>query len=107
MERSSDRKPLAIANWKMAMTISESLAFVERFQKAVGTLAESMDIVLCPRYTAISAVSQALTNSSIDVGAQNVCAAPGSAHTGEISAPVLADAGCRWVKRYPERPNIW
>jgi triosephosphate isomerase len=97
METSLTRKPLALANWKMAMTISKSLAFVEQFQIAVGTLAELVDIVLCPPYTALYAVSHALTKTSIDVGAQNLCAAPGSAHTGEISAPLLVDAGCRWV----------
>ncbi|MBN1979023.1 MAG: triosephosphate isomerase, partial [Anaerolineae bacterium] len=92
-----NRKPLALANWKMAMTIPESRAFVYKFRAAVGDLAQAVDIVLCPPHTALHAVAQALADSPIALGAQNLCAAPGLAHTGEISAPLLADAGCEWV----------
>nr|HID14595.1 triosephosphate isomerase [Anaerolineae bacterium] len=93
----SGRKPLAVANWKMAMTIAESLAFVHEFRAAVGDLAQAVDIVLCPPYTALHAVAQVLIHTPIGLGAQNLCAAPGKAHTGEISASLLADAGCEWV----------
>ena len=79
------------------MTISESLAFAREFCAAVGGLAHSMDIVLCPPFTALHALSQALLDTSIDLGAQNVHAASDKAHTGEISAVLAADAGCRWV----------
>jgi triosephosphate isomerase len=92
-----NRKPLALANWKMAMTVSESLAFVHQFQAAVGDLAQKVDIVLCPPYTALHPMAQALTDSPIALGAQNLCATPGLAHTGEISASLLIDAGCEWV----------
>lgn len=92
-----NRKPLALANWKMAMTIPESIAFVHRFSAAVGDLVQAVDIVLCPPYTALQPMTQALADTPIALGAQNLCAAPGMAHTGEISAPLLADAGCEWV----------
>lgn len=97
MENSPARKPFALANWKMAMTIPESLAFVRQFRAAVGELAQEVDIVLCPPYTALHAVAQALVDSPIALGAQDLCAAPGLAHTGEISAPLLADVGCKWA----------
>jgi len=93
----SDRKPFAVANWKMAMTIPESIAFVREFRVAAGDLTQAVDVVLCPPYTALHAVAQALAGHPIGLGAQNLCAAPGQAHTGEISAPLLADAGCEWV----------
>lgn len=92
-----NRKPLALANWKMAMTIPESLDFVHQFRAAVSDLAQMVDIVLCPPYTALQSMAQALTGTPIALGAQNLYAAPGLAHTGEISAPLLADAGCEWV----------
>jgi triosephosphate isomerase len=91
------RKPFAVANWKMAMTIPESLAFVQTFVDTIRVLAQAVDIVLCPPYTALYAVARALTGSPIMPGAQTLCAAPGEAHTGQISAPLLADAGCEWV----------
>jgi triosephosphate isomerase (TIM) len=92
-----DRKPFAIANWKMAMTISESLSFVREFCATIGDLGQAVDIVLCPPYTALHAVAQALAPSPIGLGAQDVSGATGKAHTGKISASLLADAGCEWV----------
>jgi triosephosphate isomerase len=97
MEDSRRRKPFAVANWKMAMTVAESLAFVREFCLAVGSLVQSVDIILCPPYTALYALSQALADSSIELGAQDVSAAPGESHTGAISPRLLADAGCTWV----------
>lgn len=91
------RKPFAIANWKMAMTISESLSFVREFRAIAGELAQAIDVVICPPYTALSAVAQALADTPLMLGAQDLCAAPGLAHTGEISAALLADVGCQWV----------
>ena len=97
MKNSPIRKAFALANWKMAMTISEALAFAREFRAAVDGLAQPMDIVLCPPFTALHALSRALTDTPIDLGAQNLYAASDKAHTGEISAMLLADVGCRWV----------
>jgi triosephosphate isomerase len=97
VEEMIHRKPFALANWKMAMKISESRAFVREFKISMGNLIQSVDTVLCPPFTALSALSQELIDSRIGLGAQNVHAATGDAHTGEISAPLLADAGCTWV----------
>ncbi len=97
MKNAPIRKAFALANWKMAMTISEALAFAREFRAAVGNLVQSMDIVLCPPFTALHALSEALMDTSIDLGAQNLYAASDKAHTGEVSAMLLADAGCRWV----------
>lgn len=97
MKGTHRRKPFALANWKMAMTVSETLGYSRFFQKAAGELPSLLDIVLCPPFTAIHALSQALKDTPIQVGAQNMSAAPGNAHTGEISAPLLVEAGCTWV----------
>ena len=91
------RKPLALTNWKMEMTVARSRAFVQDFQSAIGDLAQEMDIIICPPYTALYPMAQALKDSPLTLGGQNVSAAPGGAYTGEISAALLADVGCRWV----------
>ena len=91
------RRPFALANWKMAMGVSESTAFVDEFAPALGDAVRCVDVVICPPYTALHAVSLALTHAPIDLGAQNLHAGSGIAHTGAISAPLLADAGCKWV----------
>lgn len=92
------RKPVALANWKMEMTISESLGFVRHFEALAGDLLQQVQVVLLPPYTALHAMSQALGKSPIELGAQTVSAAAGGAHTGEISARLVADAGGRWAQ---------
>lgn len=91
------RKPLALSNWKMAMTIAESLTFVREFRAMAGDLGHEVDIVICPPFTALYAVAQALSGSPIMPGAQDFSADDDPARTGQISAELLADAGCRWV----------
>jgi triosephosphate isomerase len=81
----------------MEMTVARSLAFVQDFQSAIGDLTQEVDIILCPPYTALYPMAQALKDSPITLGGQNVSTAPGGAYTGEISAALLADVGCRWV----------
>jgi triosephosphate isomerase len=97
MEQPPTRKPFALANWKMAMTLSQSLTFVQEFRTALGDTAQVVDVVICPPYTALHPVAEALAGTPIALGAQNLYAAPGLAHTGEISAALLADVGCEWV----------
>lgn len=91
------RKPFAIANWKMAMTVAEGRRFVRAFRENLGDVAQAVDVVLCPPYTALYPLAQALGGSPVELGAQNVSAAKGKAHTGEVSAPLLAEVGCRWA----------
>ena len=91
------RKPLIITSWKMSMTVDESLAFVGEFQAMASDLLDAADVILCPPFTALWAVSQALRDHRIQLGGQNMAPSADLARTGEISATLLADAGCRWV----------
>jgi triosephosphate isomerase len=97
MDETGQRKPMALANWKMAMTISESLAFADVLPSIIGDLVELITIVVCPPFTALHTLSRAFSNSAIALGAQNLFAEQGEAHTGEISASLIADTGCKWV----------
>jgi triosephosphate isomerase len=92
------RKPVALTNWKMEMTIAASLAFLRRFQAQAGDLSSQVQVILCPPYTALYAMAQALADSPIELGAQTVSAVAGGAHTGEISAQLVADAGAHWAQ---------
>jgi triosephosphate isomerase len=91
------RKPLALSNWKMAMTISESLAFVRDFQELMGEALKRVDVVMCPPFTGLWALAGVLRDSPMQLGAQNVSASEADARTGEVSAALLADVGCQWV----------
>jgi len=64
---------------------------------AAPTAAPTAEIVICPPHVLIPAVVEALAGSAIQVGAQDVDAADDGAFTGQISARMLADAGCGYV----------
>jgi triosephosphate isomerase len=91
------RKPFALANWKMAMTIPQGLTFVRYLLPLVDDLMEQVDVVICPPYTAISTVGEVLVGTDITLGGQNLWPETGTAHTGAISGPLLIDAGTEWV----------
>lgn len=91
------RQPAALANWKMEMTIGESLAYLHHFQAQAGDLLKQVDVIVCPPSTALYAMAQALSGSPIELGAQTVSSEAGGAHTGEVSARLAMDAGARWA----------
>ena len=92
------RKPVALANWKMEMTITESLDFLRQFEGLAGDLLQQVQVALFPPYTALHAMAQALGKSPIELGAQTISAGSGGAFTGEISARLVADAGGQWAQ---------
>ena len=57
------RKPLALSNWKMAMTVAQSRAFVRDFVAIAGDLLDEVDVVICPPFTVPWPVAQALRSS--------------------------------------------
>ena len=55
------------------------------------------EIVVCPSYVAIAAAVEAARGTNIAIGAQDLFWLKEGAYTGEVSAPMLAAAGCEWV----------
>ena len=91
------RKPLIVINWKMSMTLFATQTFVSEFQALATGHAASLDLVICPPATALTTLAQLAEGTNIQVGAQNLSSESGAAHTGQLSAELLADAGARWV----------
>ncbi len=89
-------KPLIAANWKMNMTTGESVTFAKRLAEEFARL-EDRDVIIAPPFTALYPVAEILRNSGIHLAAQNFHWEKGGAYTGEISAPMLCDIGCRYV----------
>ncbi|HQE82496.1 MAG TPA: triose-phosphate isomerase [Candidatus Hydrogenedentes bacterium] len=90
------RKPLVAGNWKMNKLVGESLELVNALKPLVEGI-EAADIVVCPVFTALYPVAQALKGSNIQLGAQNCYLKESGAYTGEISPQMLKDAGCTWT----------
>ena len=91
-------RPFIAGNWKMHKTIGEAVDFASRL-RAILTEPLDREVVIAPPFTALRAVAGVLKDSGIHLGAQNLHEDAGGkgAYTGEISAPMLGDAGCEYV----------
>lgn len=90
------KKVLIAGNWKMHKLGAEARQFVSEFRPRVAGV-EQVDMVLCPPFTCLSELKPLLAGSGIMLGAQNLFWEAQGAFTGEISAAMLSDAGCRYV----------
>lgn len=85
-------KPLAAGNWKMNGTRT-SLEEAEALMGRLTGFDAACDVMLCPPATLIAAMADAMAGSVIQIGAQDCHTAVSGAHTGDISAAMLKDAG--------------
>lgn len=87
-------KKLAAGNWKMHGTTA---ALDEARTLARAHADPGCEVLLCPPATLVAAMAEAVRGSTIEVGGQDCHAAPSGAHTGDIAAEMLADAGASHV----------
>lgn len=90
------RRRVIAGNWKMYKTVAETRAFFSAFAPLVAN-SKHCDIVIAPPFTAISTAAEAAKNTNISISGQNVSWSKEGAFTGEVSAAMLAEAGCRYV----------
>ena len=89
--------PLIAGNWKMN-GLRAALAEVDRLAALIATGRTPVcEVAICPPATLLAGMSARLAETPILTGGQDCHAAIGGAHTGDISAPMLADAGARYV----------
>jgi triosephosphate isomerase len=87
-------------NWKMNGLRADGIALataIARRAREAGPAALGCEIVICPPATLLSAVAVALAESPLELGGQDCHGNAGGAHTGDISAAMLADMCCRYV----------
>ncbi len=101
-------KKTVIANWKMNLLQDEARELVNHIVSNVSQSAlKKVDVILAPPYTCLQPVGQILEGSGIELCAQNVFWEDAGAYTGEISADMLMELGCKWVIiGHSERRNI-
>ena len=90
------RRLIIAGNWKMHKNISEAIELANGLKRDLHDV-ENLDIVLCPAFTALSSVFEIITDSNIQLGAQDVYWQEQGAFTGEVSPLMLKDAGCKFV----------
>ncbi|MEO0083346.1 MAG: triose-phosphate isomerase [candidate division WOR-3 bacterium] len=87
--------PLIAGNWKMNKTPTQAAEFAELLKQA--KLPENVEVLICPPFTALSAVKKIINGTPIKLGAQNMHWETKGAFTGEISGEFLQDLGCEYV----------
>lgn len=89
------RRPLVAANWKMHLLRADARAFCRQFVAELG--APAAEVVVFPGFPLLDTVVDGLAGMPVAVGGQDLHPEPKGAHTGDVSGPQLADAGCTWV----------
>jgi triosephosphate isomerase len=93
------RRPLVAGNWKMNAGGASGLELAQVVAAAAAE-AEAVDVLVCPPFTALAAVSSILAEvpaGKVAVGAQNLWFEASGAFTGEISAAMLKESGAEWT----------
>jgi triosephosphate isomerase (TIM) len=89
----SPRTPVVVGNWKLHYSIGEALALVTELKNQLGAV-RGVEVGVAPVFTSLHPVAKRLEGSAIRVSGQDCYWEPSGAWTGEVSAPLLKDAGC-------------
>ncbi|BBO79524.1 triosephosphate isomerase [Desulfosarcina ovata subsp. sediminis] len=92
----NNRTPLIAGNWKMHKTGAQAVEAASGLKRLVAS-ATGVEVMIAPTFTALYQVGQVLKGSPIALAGQNLHWESQGAFTGEISAQMLADAGCSQV----------
>lgn len=90
------KRLMIAANWKMNKTVAEAAAYIKDLGPRLAGW-DRVEVVICPPFTCLAYLSDALKHTELQLGAQNLFWEPKGAFTGEISAEMLLDMGCRYV----------
>ncbi len=90
------RRPVVAGNWKMNCLQSEAEDLTRQLL-ARNDLRGNVEVILAPPFTALGVVRKLVDGSGIQLAGQNIHFEPRGAWTGEISAAMLVDSGCKYV----------
>jgi triosephosphate isomerase len=90
------RTPFIAGNWKMNLDRSAAVKLAEEVAKAAADT-QGVELAVCPPFVYLEAVGRAVAGSKVGLGAQDMYHEANGAFTGEISAAMLRDVGCRYV----------
>ena len=90
------RTPLIAGNWKMYKTVADAVKYVKELRGMVKDIG-GVEIVVAPPFPALHAAAEAARNSNIAIAAQDLYWEREGAFTGEVSAPMIREAGAELV----------
>lgn len=95
MTERANRVPVVAANWKMNLLREDAEGHCAKLLAGLGDA--PAEVLIFPSFPLLPAVAAGLDGSRVAWGGQDLHPEDGGAHTGDVSGPQLADAGCTWV----------
>ncbi len=89
--------PLIAGNWKMNAGGADGIALAADILVRIGQVEGRCDLLICPPAVLVAAIARNVAGTAIAVGGQDCHGQVSGAHTGDISAPMLKDAGASYV----------
>jgi len=96
MSGKTARKRLVMGNWKMNGSLAGNATLLAGLRASTPS-PDNCDVAVCPPFPYLAQAVDALRDTTITVGAQNLSQHGEGAYTGEVSGSMLADVGCVWV----------
>lgn len=91
------RKKIVAGNWKMNTLPAEGVELAKNIVAGRGEVCSCVNFIVCPPFTHLSTVAEALKGSDVALGAQDCATEAKGAYTGEIAASMIAALGCKYV----------
>ena len=91
------RKNIVAGNWKMNTLPKEGVELANGVAEGRKEVCDCVEIIVCPPYTHIAQVIEAVESKNVKVGAQDCATEVKGAYTGEVSAEMIAAMGCEYV----------
>lgn len=91
------RKNIVAGNWKMNTTLAEGVGLAKDVNEALKGVTPKCDVVICVPFTHLASVAAAIDSSKLGLGAENCADHVKGAYTGEVSAPMVASTGAKYV----------
>ena len=91
------RKNIVAGNWKMNTTLAEGVELAKEVNEALKNVSPKCDVVICTPFTHLASVAAAIDSNKLGLGAENCADHLKGAYTGEVSAPMVASTGAKYV----------
>lgn len=95
--------PLIVGNWKMNTSLDDAITLAKATATASDAAGERVEVGICPPYPWLVPVADAIRGTSLRIGAQDCAATANGAHTGDVSATMLAESCAFTLVGHSER----
>ncbi|MDO5395772.1 MAG: triose-phosphate isomerase [Bacteroidales bacterium] len=90
------RKNIVAGNWKMNTTLQEGVKLAEEVNNALKEVKPNCDVIICVPFTHLASINNVISKG-LGLGAENCADHKSGAYTGEVSAPMVASTGAKYV----------